>query len=186
MRRVLIAIPLLVALLVGLGVAGRGGLSALAQEATPAVDGPRPGVSFTPLGFGTADQLPTVPADFALFRLGLEPGSSFPVEASDASVALVVIESGTLTIRVEAPVHVTRAATIAAFATPGVDENSAPTPEAIPAGTEFTMAAGDSAFFPANVAGEVRNAGQEPAVALVATLEPHGVPAGTPAATPIS
>lgn len=55
-----------------------------------------------------------------------------------------------------------------------------PTLEAIPAGTKFTMAAGDSAFFPANVAGEVRNDGQEPAVALVATLQPQGVPAGTP------
>ncbi len=143
------------------------------------------GITFTPLGFGTADTLPATPADFSLFRIGFDPGASFPIEATDPSVALVVVEAGAVTVRVDAPTRVTRAATIAAFATPGMDENAVPAPDEIAAGTEFTMAAGDSAFFPPNETGEVRNDGQEQAVILVANIgPPSGGPAGGPAGTP--
>jgi hypothetical protein len=183
MRRFSILVPLLVAVLVGVVVVGRADSITLAQGATPSADGSAPpeGVTFSPVGFGTATQLPSTPADFALFRLGLDPGASFPIEASDASVALVSIESGELTIKVEAPITVTRAATIAAFATPGIDPSSVPLPEEIAADTEFTMATGDSAFFPGNIAGEVRNDGSETAVALIASIgPPQGGAAGTP------
>lgn len=184
MRRFSIFLPLLVVILVSLVVVGRGSQTTLAQEGTPSAEEffPPEGVSFTPLGFGMAEQLPSTPADFVLIRLGLDPGASFPVDASDPSIALVVVESGTLTIQVEAPISVTRAATIAAFATPGVDESAIPGPEEIAAGTEFTMEAGDSAVFPPSIPGEVRNDGQVEAVALVALIEPQGGDAGgTPA-----
>ena len=61
-------------------------------------------------------------------------------------------------------------------------ERPVPAPEEIAAGTEFTMTAGDSAFFPANIAGEVRNDGQEPAVVLIAIIESLAAAAATPAA----
>jgi quercetin dioxygenase-like cupin family protein len=179
MRRFLVLTPLLVAVLIGMGVAGRASSITFAQEGTPSAENMAPeGITFTPLGFGTADKLPATPADFALFRVGFDPGAGFPIEASDPSVALVVIEAGTLTIRVDAPTRVTRAATMAAFATPGMDENAVPAPEEIAAGTEFTMAAGDSAYFPPNEAGEVRNDGQEVAVALIASIGPQGASMG--------
>ena len=45
------------------------------------------------------------------------------------------------------------------------------------------MTAGDSAYFPANIAGEVRNDGQELAMALIASIEPlEAADAATPAA----
>ncbi len=153
MRRFSIFLPLLVVILVSLVVVGRGSQTTLAQEGTPAADefAPPEGISFMPLGFGTTEQLPTTPADFILARFSLDPGAIFPIDASDPSVTFVVIESGTVTFQVEAPITITRAATIAAFAPPGVDESAVPAPEEIAAGTEFTMEAGDSAFFPASI-----------------------------------
>ncbi|MBA3336581.1 MAG: hypothetical protein H0T49_03340, partial [Chloroflexia bacterium] len=141
------------------------------------------GVTFAPIAFTTTDQLTATPVDFYLARVTFEPGASFPVEASDASVTLVAVESGAITFQFEAAITVTRAATMAAFSTPGVDESAIPAPEEIAAGDEFTMTAGDSAYFPANIAGEVRNDGQELAVALIASIEPlEAADAATPAA----
>ena len=176
MRRWSFLVPLFVVMLVGLVVVSRGGLSTLAQEGTPSADefAPPEGVTFIPLGFATAAQLPTTPADFALIRIGLDPGARFPIEASDPSAALVYIEAGALTVRVEVPITVTRAATIAAFSTPGADPNAVPMPEEMAAGTEFTMETGDSAYYPPNIAGEVRNDGQETATILIANIEPQG------------
>ena len=184
MRRWSLLVPLLVVMLVGLVVAGRGGLRTLAQEGTPSADelGAPEGVSFMPLGFATAGKLPATPADFSLVRFGVEPGASFTLEASDPSAALVYIETGALVVNVGVPITVTRAATIAAFSTPGADENTAPMPEEMAAGTDFTMEAGDSAYFPPSISGEVRNDGQETATILAASIEPQGPDeAGTPA-----
>ena len=47
-------------------------------------------------------------------------------------------------------------------------------PEEVAAGTEFTLGPGESFVWPANVAGELRNDGPEPAVNLVAFLAPAG------------
>ena len=184
MRRWSLLVPLLVVMLVGLVVAGRGGLRTLAQEGTPSADelGAPEGVSFMPLGFATAGKLPATPADFSLVRFGFEPGASFTLEASDPSAALVYIETGALVVNVGVPITVTRAATIAAFSTPGADESSMPAPEEMAADTEFVMAAGDSAYFIGGISGQVTNAGQEPAAILVASIEPRGGDmGGTPA-----
>lgn len=183
MRRLSLLAPLLIVLLVGLVVVGWGGSTTFALEGTPTTDASAPpeGVSFTALGFGTADQLPATPADFVVARFTLDPGASFPIEASDPSVTLATVESGVFTFKIEAAITVTRAATIAAFADPNADQSSIAPPEEMTAGTAFTMEAGDSAYFPGNIAGEVRNDGQEPAVALLAILEPSGGgEAGTP------
>ena len=44
--------------------------------------------------------------------------------------------------------------------------------ESVPAGQAVTLAAGDAAYIPANVAGEIRNEGQEPAVRLAILVLP--------------
>ncbi len=183
MRRFSILVSLLVGVLIGAVMVGQVGSNTFAQVATPSTEEFAPeGLTFAVLGFGTADQLPATPADFVLARVTFDPGAGFPIEASDPSVTLVSVESGTLTFQVEAAISVTRAATIAAFSTPGFDESAVPAPEEIAAGTEFTMTAGDSAFFPGSIAGEVRNDGQEPAVVLIAIIESLAAAAATPAA----
>ncbi|MDP9363157.1 MAG: cupin domain-containing protein, partial [Chloroflexota bacterium] len=163
----------LLGLLVAAGAPARA--AQYSPEGTPPVEeefAPE-GVTFEPLGFGTAEELPAAPADLTLIRVTFEPGAGFPIEAGDPSVALGYVRSGVLTVRVEAPVRVTRAAAIAAFATPGaVEEGAIPESEEVAAGTEFVLEAGDSYVFPPNVAGEVRNDGQERVVLLVALVAP--------------
>jgi quercetin dioxygenase-like cupin family protein len=56
--------------------------------------------------------------------------------------------------------------------------------ESVAAGQAVTLAAGDAAYIPANVAGEIRNEGQEPAVRLAFLVLPPAAMVGeaTPAA----
>ena len=169
-------LPVLVALLavVLLGAVAVAGLPAVrAQDATPTDEEAFfAGITFEALGFGRAAELPAAPADVSLLRFTFEPDAGFPIEASDPSGALVVVESGELTVIASVPITVTRAATIAAFATPGADEASVPAPEEMAANTEFTMAAGDSAYFTGGIDGQVTNAGPGPAAILVTSIEP--------------
>ena len=76
------------------------------------------------------------------------------------------MESGEVTVRLEGAVTVTRATG----------------PEEVAAGTAFTLGPGESFVWPANVHGEVRNDGQEPAVTLVTYLAPAEGEAATPMA----
>ena len=153
--------------------------SAHAQEpfATP---GPgefelAPGQIGRELTSGRLEEPPAGPLHVALLRVTSEPGSVVTSPADDPTAALVLVESGELTVRLEAPVTISR--------TTG--------PEEVPAGTDFTLGPGESFLFAPNVAGEVRNDGQEPAVTLVAFLasaeewEAAATPmAGEMAATP--
>ena len=173
MRRASVLVPVFV-LLLGALVIGVGSrvLPTAAQEETPTSEEELEGVSFEPLGFGTTEELPAAPAELLLARVTLDPGAGFPIEEDDPSVGLLYVESGSLTIRVEAPVTVIRAATIAAFATPGAAEGEVTPPEEVAAWTEYTLNERDSVVIPANVAGEVRNDGTEPAVAMGALIIP--------------
>jgi quercetin dioxygenase-like cupin family protein len=185
MRWLSLLVSLLVVLIIGLVAGAPLGVGALAQEGTPPAgeefEAPE-GVGFVPLGFGTAQELPAAPADLVLARFTLDPGAGFDIGEDDPSVVLVYVESGAFTFRVEAPMRITRAASIAVFATPGADEGALPEAEEVAAGTEFTLEAGDSAVFPPNVPGEVRNDGTEPAVALLTLVgPPEAGAAGTPA-----
>jgi hypothetical protein len=146
-----------------------------AQDATPPTDqqaGPPEGVSFATLASGTIEVLRPGTANLVLGRIRLEPGSTLTFDPTDPSVDLVFMASGTLTFRVEAPMTVAR----------GVGTATAvPTePEAIPAGTEFTLSDGDSALFPPNADGEVRNDGDEDAVAWVTNVALFASEASTP------
>lgn len=175
MRRTSVLVTLPAVVLVGLFAAG-----ALAQEGTPVAEEAMPeGLSFEGLGFGIAEDLPATPAEVALFRIGIEPGAGFPLDPEDPSVALVYVEAGEVTLDVDAPITVLRA--------PGPGTPFPEEQEEFAAGTEFTLATGDSALFPPRVTGEARNQGAEPVAVLVANLAPleEGVGDGE-MATPVA
>ena len=171
MRR-LSMVLLSIVILVGSLVLGGGRLVA-AQDASPAAEEPE-GVTFEFLGGGETEVLPSAPAEVYLARVTLAPGASFPSEADDPALALVVIEAGTVTFNIEAPVTVLHPV--------GNEEPTAEDFETFPAGQDFTMDVGDSALFPPNVAGEIRNDGTEDAMALVAIIEPSHEGGATPVA----
>jgi quercetin dioxygenase-like cupin family protein len=152
-----------------------------AQEATPAEDEGefREGIVFEPLAMGS-----TARDDLTLLRLTIAAGVDFQVDPADPETALIYVESGTLTVRIEAPVSVTRAGAYdAEFASPEAaagEEEFMPPSEEIPAGQEFQVATGDSFLFPAQTAGDIRNDGTESTVILVALTSPHGAGQATP------
>jgi quercetin dioxygenase-like cupin family protein len=174
MRRgsvVALLITLVFALVAGQGMSS----STQAQDATPPSEqqtGPPEGVSFVTLASGTIEVLSPGTANLALGRIRLAPGAVLPFDPTDPSVDLVFVSTGTLTFRVDADMTVARGARAG---TPAPTE-----PEAIPASTEFTLSDGDSALFPPNAAGEVRNDGDEDATAWVTNVALFTSAAGTP------
>ena len=155
----------------GLLVAGRLAAPVTAQEATPAA-AEDAAVSLEALAFAPIEELPTSPALVGLVRVTYPPGAVLPLEEGDPSLAVVYVESGELTVRLEAPATVYRAGEAGA-------EGS---PEEVEAGVEFTVGPGDSFVSPAVIPGEARNAGTETVVVLAAVVEP--AEATSPASTP--
>lgn len=145
-----------------------------AQEATPIVEADDEaalaGLSAELLGFGTAE-LPS-PALMELARFEFAPGSGFALDPEDTAVALVYVEAGTLTFRIEAPMTVQRASATG-LPDPASVEEIAP-------GEIFTMAEGDSAIFQPRTAGETVNMEDEPGVLLVVNIYPLEDAAATP------
>jgi len=153
--------------IVVIGILMMGGGAVVAQEGTP---GPpdsfelAPGVIASNMVFVEGQENPS------LYRLSFAPGVSYPVQESPG-LELVYMESGTMTVRLNAPV------TVASLnATDGSGESVA-------ADTEFTLSAGHFFVLAPGVSAEVRNDGEETATVSVAGLIPGGmtVPA---AATP--
>src|SRR5687767_5821723 len=146
-----------------------------AQDATPPAEqqaGAPEGVAFVSLASGTIEVLSPGTANLTLGRIRLAPGATLPFDPTDPSVDLVYMASGTLTFRVEADMTGARGARAGTQAPTG--------PEEIPANTEFTMSDGDSALFPPNASGEVRNDGDEDATAWVTNVALFTSTAGTP------
>ena len=172
MHRIPILLSIVAVALLGLVAASWLPFGALAQEGaekepdgTPGAEDVLPqGVTFEAIGYGSAESLPATPVSVSVFRLRFEPGAGLSVGEGDPSLALVSVESGALTAVVEAPMTILRAA---GEGTPFPEEA-----ESVPAGEEFTLEEGDSALFPANVAGEVRHDGSDPTVVLVAEIAP--------------
>jgi quercetin dioxygenase-like cupin family protein len=158
-----------------------------AQEATPGAGPPaQEGVTFTPLGVAPGVTLPS-PADLIVVRIAIDPGAVSPFDANDPTGGMLVVESGTFTVRVqEMAWTITRGAKLQeAMATPQGDMAGAM--ESVAMGQEATLSAGDVAYIPGSVNGEVRNDGQEPAVGLVFLVAPGGMTGeAPPAATPVS
>src|SRR5918995_7302918 len=150
---------LLVVVLTLLGSLG----PAAAQDATPPSDPaagtPEP-ATFRAVAAGLIEVLAPSTANVVLGRISLAPGASIPFDPTDPSAILVYMATGELTVRVDVPMAVARAAG-AGTPTP---------PEAVAADTEFTLGEGDSALFPGTMGGEVRNAGTDEATAWVVDI----------------
>src|SRR5687767_2308399 len=166
MRRFSVLLCLVAALVLGVVAVGVQP-AAVAQEATPSADMAPEGATYEPVTFALGVDLPS-PADLFVVRIGLEPGTGFPIEESDPSAGLLLVESGAFTVRVNGLVSVTRGATLSeAMETAESSGDLSAAAEAITAGEAVTLAAGDAAYVPGNLIGEIRNDGQERAVALV-------------------
>lgn len=180
MRRFGVLLAVGVVVLLG-SVASSGHPRVVAQEATPAgvTIG---GVTFEPVTFASGIALPSQ-GDLYVVHAALDPGGVVPIEATDPALGILLVESGTLTVQVDGPMTVTRGADLgAAMETAQATGDASTVLESIPAGQPVTLAAGDAAYIPANVAGQIRNEGQERAERLAFLVLPSG--AMTSAATP--
>jgi len=126
---------------------------ALAQSPAPA--GP-PAFEIAPGVVGEGLAFLPGATDPVVYRLRFEPGSAYDA-VGDASVALVTIESGSMTIT--APVE------LAVYSATG-DR----TPRTETAGSAVTMETGDTFLFPAEVDAHLTNDGADPASLIVAAL----------------
>jgi quercetin dioxygenase-like cupin family protein len=172
MRRFAVLLSVVAMLLIG-ALALRAQPSALAQDATPSADMEIEGATFEPIGFAQGVTLPST-ADLLAARFSLDPGAGFPLEPSDPTGAMVVVESGAVTGRVEEMVWtISRGGAMQAMmATPAAEPDMSGLMEEVAIGEEATLQTGDVAFIPGNVSGEVRNAGQERAEGIVFLIVP--------------
>jgi quercetin dioxygenase-like cupin family protein len=147
---------------------------AVAQEASPAAgEMMEPeGVTFEPLAITSGLTLPS-PADMIAARFTVDPGAQFPLEASDPSGGMLIVQSGTCTVRLDTAWAVSRSGSLnAAIGTAEATGTFTPSEEQVASGEEATLDAGDAAYIPGSVGGEIRNDGQEPAVGLVVLVGP--------------
>lgn len=145
---------------------------AVAQEATPPADMAMEGTTYEPVSFALGVELAS-PSDLFLVRIGLDPGTGFPLEASDPAAGILLVESGTFTVQVNGPVSVTRGAGLGeALESAESTGDLSAAAEAIAEGDAVTLEAGDAVYIPSNVTGEIRNDGQEPAIGLAFTIGP--------------
>jgi quercetin dioxygenase-like cupin family protein len=146
---------------------------ATAQEASPAAGGMEPeGVTFEPIALSSGLALPS-PADMIAAHFRIQPGAALPLEASDPSGGMLIVESGTFTVRVDTPWAISRSGSFASsIATAEASGTFTSQDEQIASGDEATMGAGDAAYIPGSVSGEIRNDGSEEAVALVVLVGP--------------
>jgi hypothetical protein len=155
---------------------------ATAQEATPAMETMQ-GVTFMPVAFAFGVAAPN-PADLFLARITLDPGSKLPLEKSDPSGGILLVESGQFTVQAEAELSVTRGAGLeATIATAEASGNYGSLTERVAAGEQATLGPNDAAYIPGSISGEIHNDGAEPAVGLAFIIAPsEGMTAGaTPA-----
>jgi quercetin dioxygenase-like cupin family protein len=169
MRHLIVSLSVVVVLL-GI-LAQRAKPSAIAQEATPAgVE--IGGVTLEPVALAMGINFPS-PGALLVARAALDPGGVVPIEERDPALGILMVESGTLTVQLEGPMTVTRGASLGeAMATAEATGDVSALMESIPAGEAVTLEVGDAASIPANVAGEIRNEGQERAVRLAILVLP--------------
>jgi len=159
MRRLAVLLSVVAVVLHDLAAPGRiAGTGA--QEATPAAD---PAVSAVFLGGGETTAAPG--HELTLRRVVLPPGSGIPAH-THPSALVIYVESGTWGYTpLGGTVRLTRAAV-----------DGTPTPaEDLAIGTEATLGAGD-VLFVEEPADDIRNAGDEDVVLLVAGLTRVGEP----------
>jgi quercetin dioxygenase-like cupin family protein len=186
MRRARVFFSVVAITLLGMaGLAAQPGV--VAQEASPAADEQMAteGLTFTLLGFADGLDLPS-PAALQVARATFEPGAGFPFVPGDPTGALVIVESGSITARVEEQTWtISRGAALQQmFASPESGADMASAVEEVAMGAEGTLQAGDVAYVPGGVSGEVRNAGQETTTVLLVLVAPSGTMMGEASPTP--
>jgi quercetin dioxygenase-like cupin family protein len=130
------------------------------------------GVAFEPLAITSGLTLPS-PADMITVRFTIEPGAVLPLEANDPTGGMLIVESGAFTVQLDVAWAVSGSGSLnAAIATAEATGTFTPSDEQIASGEEITLTAGDAAYIPGNVSGEIRNDGDEPAVGLVVLIGP--------------
>ncbi len=146
----------------GLALAARG-LSAAAQEATPPPLTETVGVVGNILGAGQPTSTPGM--ELVLRRTTIAPGGGIPPHSHPGSI-VIVVDAGTWGYTpLGGTIQLTRAA-VAGTPTPA---------EEVPIGTEVILTKGD-ALFVEDPQDEIRNAGEDDVVLLIAALTPVGVP----------
>jgi hypothetical protein len=172
MRRLGVFLSIVAVMLLGL-VAVRVQPVAIAQDATPSSGMQVPeGVTFEPLGITSGVTLPSR-ADLIAVRLTIDPGAVLPSEASDPTGGMLIVESGILTIRIDAPWVVSHSGRLEeAIAKAEATGTFTPSDEQVASDDSTIMEPGDVAYLPGSVSGEIRNYGAEPAVALVVLVAP--------------
>jgi len=138
-------------------------LQVVAQDATPEagmeeVD-PYQRVAITPHVL-----LPSE-ASLIVVKVTLEPGASSPLAEDDPIGGMLVLEAGTITVRVEEDWELTRAEGRSGLF--GI-------PETILSGKETPLKPGDVAYIPGSVEVEVRNDGEEVAIGTLFLIVPLG------------
>ncbi len=159
MRRLIICLSLAFVVLLGLVATMERSSNAQDAFATPGPDEflLAPGQIGRELTSGRFENPPAGPLHLGLLRVTSEPGSvSTGGGPDDPTGALVLVESGEVTVRLEEPARITR--------TTG--------PEEAPANTDFILGPGESFIWEPFVVGEVRTDGQETAVTFAAFLAP--------------
>jgi quercetin dioxygenase-like cupin family protein len=149
------------------------GITEATPGATPAPFGAEgaEGVTIQPLAFGRVTSWPEGPVALVVGRLTLAPGAFIPPHPQCGG-HVGSVESGRLSVRTvkgSAP-EVARGQ---GMATPVAEPEA--TGEAVGPGTDTILGAGDGVFVPPGSVCEARAVGDEPAVMLVAFLDPaHG------------
>ena len=125
-----------------------------------------PGVTAEALAFVEGEEVP------AVYRLRLDPGTTYDF-SGDPSIALAVIESGSVGLTADTPLTVLRGDGAGAAGEPAAPSSA------------VDLAVGDHLILPALASGQLRNDGSEPAAILVASLaSPNGGPDPSPGASP--
>ena len=158
------AIVILIAGLITLTCGTQRPVSTHAQASTPEAETTgvevAPGVTF--------ELMPASEDPPSLYRLRFAPGATLAF-VDDPAISLVFVESGALSLELEAAVSDAR-------------------PEASSgdeaANTAVDLGQGDYFVLPPLVAGEIRNAGQDPMSIVIAAITPGVIPA-TAMATPV-
>ncbi len=122
-------------------------------------------------------------------RFSIEPGAVLPLEASDPTGGMLIVESGDFTVRLDSPWAISRSGSLnAAIATAEAGGVFTPSDEQIASGDEAAMGAGDAAYIPGRLDGEIRNDSDEPAGGLVVLVGPSEGMMGeaTPASSAIA
>ena len=181
MRRFAVLMSTVVVMLLGM-LALRAQPVVIAQDATPSSEMQEPeGVTFEPIAITSGLTLPS-PADMIAARFSVDPGAALPLEASDPTGGMLIVESGSFTVRLDTSWAISRSGSFsAAIATAEATGTFTPSDEPIASGEEATLSAGDAAYIPGSISGEIRNDGSEPATGLVVLVGPsEGMSEATP------